>query len=469
VARFDYNPLTNQLDLVDSPAGYINGVVADPTLLPVTLGTPALDSVYLAKAGSGLWLISRKPAGLYCRVANNGNAADWQFLGAFPEVNADGNWALYSSADPTKELKFQLSGITTGTTRTLTVPDASGTLPLLETANTFTQNQTLDGTNNVAPNQTAASGSSVMTRDLARNEFAIVRDRIQKTFWFATDGQADWVTLGTSANTVYAGSGSGGFFGGRYIWTTSLIGSNALGAGLGLGNDNQSGGSNYRFSDGGLLTLSGRFRKSGTSVRQGVAFVMGVRSANSMWHPDAYGLYYVPQPTLSWGATTAFTQHQRIDVAGVVFSVSTAGTTAGAAPVWTDALNSTVTDGTVTWRNCGPHTSNKWALCVSNANASSIVIVDTGKNGPPDNNRGEWVLKLQMVGSGSAPYTIRAWVETGTANGNTAGESVMVTTTTSSNTVRQPQFWTRADEQTAAGADTLIRTMTIDGELGSLQ
>jgi hypothetical protein len=188
VARFDYNPLTNQLDLVDSPAGYINGVVADPTLLPVTLGTPALDSVYLAKAGSGLWLISRKPAGLYCRVANNGNAADWQFLGAFPEVNADGNWALYSSADPTKELKFSLSGITTGTTRTLTVPNKSGTIattdasdltsgtladarlssnvPLKDAANTFSANQTLNGTNNVAPNQTAASGSSIMTRDL---------------------------------------------------------------------------------------------------------------------------------------------------------------------------------------------------------------------------------------------------------------------------------------------------------------
>lgn len=32
--------------------------------------------------------------------------------------------------------------------------------------NTFTQNQTLEGTNNVAPNQTVASSSSLMTRDL---------------------------------------------------------------------------------------------------------------------------------------------------------------------------------------------------------------------------------------------------------------------------------------------------------------
>jgi hypothetical protein len=130
VATFDYNPITGQLDLVGGGASYIDGVVADSSLLPVTLGTPALDSVYLAKAGSGVWLINRKPAGLYCRTANNGDAADWTYLGAFPEVNADGNWALYNSTDPTKEMKFDVSGITTGQTRTLTVPDANGTIAL---------------------------------------------------------------------------------------------------------------------------------------------------------------------------------------------------------------------------------------------------------------------------------------------------------------------------------------------------
>jgi hypothetical protein len=44
-------------------------------------------------------------------------------------------------------------------------------------ANTFAQNQTLDGTNNVAPNQTAASGASIMTRALvdARLDFLVPR------------------------------------------------------------------------------------------------------------------------------------------------------------------------------------------------------------------------------------------------------------------------------------------------------
>jgi hypothetical protein len=127
-----YNPFTDALDNVGSGGGtsYIDGVVADSSLLPVTLGTPALDSVFLAKAGSGLWLISRRPAGLYVRVANNGVAADWTYLGAFPEVNSSANWSLYDGTTPSKELKFDLSGISSSTVRTLTVPNASGTVAL---------------------------------------------------------------------------------------------------------------------------------------------------------------------------------------------------------------------------------------------------------------------------------------------------------------------------------------------------
>ena len=127
-----YNPFSDALDQTGSGGGtsYINGVVADPSALPVTVGNPALDSVYLAKAGSGVWLINRRPAGLYCRTANNGVAADWTHLGAFPEVNADGNWALYNSATPSKELKFDLSGISASTVRTLTAPNASGVIAL---------------------------------------------------------------------------------------------------------------------------------------------------------------------------------------------------------------------------------------------------------------------------------------------------------------------------------------------------
>ena len=145
MSSYAYNPFTSNLDLVGSGASYIDGVVATPASLPVTLNTPALDAVYLAKAGSGVWLISRRPAGLYCRVANNGNVNDWQHLGAFPEVNSSANWELYDGSDPTKELKFDLSGISTGTTRTLTAPNASGTIALTS-GTTFTTLAATNGT-----------------------------------------------------------------------------------------------------------------------------------------------------------------------------------------------------------------------------------------------------------------------------------------------------------------------------------
>jgi hypothetical protein len=159
VATFDYNPITGQLDLVGGGASYIDGVVDNSSLLPVTLGTPALDSVYLAKAGSGLWLISRRPAGLYVRVANNGVAADWTYLGAFPEVNADANWELYNSTDPTKELKFDLSGLPTGTTRTVTGPAGNGQMMVSGQAGSFTT---------LTANNGALTGASAPVLDLAQ-------------------------------------------------------------------------------------------------------------------------------------------------------------------------------------------------------------------------------------------------------------------------------------------------------------
>jgi hypothetical protein len=146
VSNYAYNPITGQLDLVGGGASYIDGVVADSSLLPVTLGTPALDSVFLAKAGSGLWLISRRPAGLYVRVANNGVAADWTYLGSFPEVNADANWELYNSTDPTKELKFDLSGLPTSTVRTVGAPAGNGQMMVSGQAGSFTTLTANNGT-----------------------------------------------------------------------------------------------------------------------------------------------------------------------------------------------------------------------------------------------------------------------------------------------------------------------------------
>jgi len=54
----------------------------------------------------------------------------------------DDQFTIADNGDATKKVAFQASGITTGTTRTMTVPDASGTLALLGEAQTFSAAQT---------------------------------------------------------------------------------------------------------------------------------------------------------------------------------------------------------------------------------------------------------------------------------------------------------------------------------------
>jgi hypothetical protein len=60
-----------------------------------------------------------------------------------PTMNVlDSDFTIQDNSDATKQAQFQLSGITTGTTRTYTLPNATGTLADLDTAQTMT-NKTL--------------------------------------------------------------------------------------------------------------------------------------------------------------------------------------------------------------------------------------------------------------------------------------------------------------------------------------
>jgi hypothetical protein len=130
---FKFNPFTGTLDQTGSGGGasYIDGEVQNFSALPETLGTPAVDSAYLVREAEGTWLLARKPAGIYIRTADTGvRADDWTHASAFPDVFSDAAFTVYSDGDSTKNLQLSLSGLTTGTTRTLTAPDASGTIAL---------------------------------------------------------------------------------------------------------------------------------------------------------------------------------------------------------------------------------------------------------------------------------------------------------------------------------------------------
>lgn len=63
----------------------------------------------------------------------------------------DDNLTIQDNLDATKQMNFQLSGLTTATTRTITVPDADDTMTVLAAAQTLT-NKTIDSDNNTITN-----------------------------------------------------------------------------------------------------------------------------------------------------------------------------------------------------------------------------------------------------------------------------------------------------------------------------
>ncbi len=75
-------------------------------------------------------------------------------LGAIAGVFSDTAFKLQDNGDATKQAQFELSGITTATTRTVTLPDASGTLVLAAAPQALT-------------NKTIALGSNTLTGTLA--------------------------------------------------------------------------------------------------------------------------------------------------------------------------------------------------------------------------------------------------------------------------------------------------------------
>ena len=169
---FKFNPFTGTLDQTGSGGGasYIDGEVQNFSALPETIGTPAVDSAYLVREAEGTWLLARKPAGIYIRTADTGvRAADWTHAGAFPDVFNDANFLLYDNSDSTKNLAFQLSGITTGTTRTLTVADRSGV--------------------NVVSDTSAGSGSDVVNNivSLTQAEYDAIGSPDAATLFIITD------------------------------------------------------------------------------------------------------------------------------------------------------------------------------------------------------------------------------------------------------------------------------------------
>jgi hypothetical protein len=135
-----FNPFTGTFDFTGSGGGgggsaFFAGEVDTYADLPLD-GTAALNSRWLVRNSSGVWPFpGYHQGGIYIRISTVGADRDDDYLLAdtnFPDVFSDAAFTVYSDADATANAQLDLSGITTGQTRTLTVPDKSGTLAMLD-------------------------------------------------------------------------------------------------------------------------------------------------------------------------------------------------------------------------------------------------------------------------------------------------------------------------------------------------
>jgi hypothetical protein len=150
---FAFNPFTGNFDLKGSGGGggsaFFAGEVATYADLPLD-GTAALNSRWLVRSNSGTWpFASYKQAGIYIRVATVGSSRDNDYQltdTSFHDVMSDDAFLIFDNTDPTKAAKFDVgTNVPTGQTRTLSVPNASGTIALTAQL-TDTQIFTANGT-----------------------------------------------------------------------------------------------------------------------------------------------------------------------------------------------------------------------------------------------------------------------------------------------------------------------------------
>jgi hypothetical protein len=92
------------------------------------LPNPALSNgkIYIVRQPSGSYLINRKDAGLYYS-----NGIYWTRLGDTPSYFNDDNFQVYDGTDNTKKVRFQLSGLTSNSLRTITMRNSDGVLAYL--------------------------------------------------------------------------------------------------------------------------------------------------------------------------------------------------------------------------------------------------------------------------------------------------------------------------------------------------
>lgn len=149
----------------------------------------------------------------------------WEVVGE-PRDVSDAVFSLVNDADPTKKATFSLAGISAGTTRSFTLPNASSELAILAGTQTFSGNKTFSGT-------LTASGTVTVSAASASIGTATTTATYGMGTGATTTGVTKTVNLGTggasgSTTVVNIGSATAGAGGTTVINTPTVTFANAV-------------------------------------------------------------------------------------------------------------------------------------------------------------------------------------------------------------------------------------------------
>ena len=153
------------------------------------------------------------------------NGSAWDLIGEPVDVS-DAVFSLVNDADPTKKALFSLSGISTGTTRTFTLPNTSSELAILAGTQTFSGNKTFSGT-------LTASGTVTVSAAAATIGTATTTATYGMGTGATTTGVTKTLNLGTggasgSTTVVNIGSATDGAGGTTVVNTPTVTFANAV-------------------------------------------------------------------------------------------------------------------------------------------------------------------------------------------------------------------------------------------------
>ena len=178
----------------------------------------------------GVWMRLVPRPGWLAWIANEAafavwNGTTWDPVGEPVDVS-DAVFSLVNDADPTKKALFSLSGISTGTTRTFTLPNTSSELAILAGTQTFTGNKTFSGT-------LTASGTVTVSAAAALIGTATITATYGMGTGVTTTGVTKTLNLGTggasgSTTVVNIGSATAGAGGTTVVNTPSVTFANAV-------------------------------------------------------------------------------------------------------------------------------------------------------------------------------------------------------------------------------------------------